>query len=268
MPGTRLVDMNFNAFVRGNDFIDFIETRDAVTAAQALPPIPADLPAGYDAILQLTPPLYHSLAEGIADNRRINDALLATASRIDGHAACVAEPKFGEATMAEIERAASLGTKAVVWSARAQGVFANDRLMADLCRHAFGQGLVPMIHSAPFSINESLERVWSLARKCDGVPMVVVGALASWENVQTICDNGGGPDNLSYDLTGLATTWDLLSLTGSGCTARLLFGSGGPRFLASLLSLVDACSLDPADREAILSGNAERLMGLAAGGRR
>jgi predicted TIM-barrel fold metal-dependent hydrolase len=95
---------------------------------------------------------------------------------------------------------------------------------------------------------------------------VVVGAMASWENVQAIADNRGGPDNLFYELSGLASTWDLLSLVGNSCTDRLLFGSGGPRFLASLLGLISACSLDPEDRQAILSGNAERLLGLCEGG--
>lgn len=97
--------------------------------------------------------------------------------------------------------------------------------------------------------------------------MVVVGALASWENVQAICDNGGGPENLSYDLTGLATTWDLASLARSGCISRLLFGSGGPRFLPELLRIIDACQLTPSDRDAILSGNARRLyrIGVEAG---
>ena len=123
-------------------------------------------------------------------------------------------------------------------------------------------GFVAMIHSAPFSVNESLERVWSLARKCEGIPMVAVGALASWENTQAIADNNGGPANLSYDLTGLATTWDLAALVASGCTNRLVFGSGGPRFLPGLLRIADACKLDPAVREAILSGNAIRMFGL------
>lgn len=265
MPATRVLDVNFNPFARGNDFIDFIESADAVRLAEALTQTPVELPAGCEARFQFTPPLYYSLADGIADDRRINDALIAAASRVNGFAAGVAEPKYGEATLEEIERIAALGARAIVWSARAQGVFANDRLMADLCLHASGRGLVPMIHSAPFSVNESLERVWSLARKCGSVPMVVVGAMASWENVQAIADNGGGPENLFYDLSGLASTWDLASLVGSGCTARLLFGSGGPRFLAGLFGIIEACSLDPADRDAILTGNAERLLALGEG---
>ena len=181
----RLVDINCNPFARGHDFVDFIEVEEAERIAAAFSP---ELPDGCAATLQLTPPLYYCLADGIAATRRINDALLANAARIGGLAAGVVEPKFGDAALAEIERIGSLGARAIVWSARAQGVFINDRLMAELCRFAFAQGLVPMIHSAPFSVNESLERVWSLARQCEDVPMVVAGALASWENVQAICD--------------------------------------------------------------------------------
>src|SRR5690606_20441870 len=160
---------------------------------------------------------------------------------------CVTEPKFGDATLAEIERVAACGARAMMWSARAQGVFVNDLLVADLCHFASERGIVPMIHSAPFSVNESLERVWSLARRCSGIPLVVVGALASWENVQAIADNRGGPENLFYELSGLATTWDLASLVSNGCSDRLLFGSGAPRFLPDLLRLIDASALDPAD---------------------
>ncbi len=262
----RLFDISHNAFARGNDFVDFIETKDAVAQIDAFVPAITELPEALRPTLLLTPPLYHSLADGIADNRRINDALLANSTRLGGFAAGIVEPKFGDAAMREIERIAGLGAKAIVWSARAQGVFVNDRLMADLCRHASEQGLIPMIHSAPFSVNESLERVWSLARKCEGVPIIVAGALASWENVQAICDNGGGPANLSYELSGLATTWDLASLVACGCSQRLLFGSGGPRFLTEILKIVDACDIDPEGREAILSGNAQRLLMLGGGG--
>jgi predicted TIM-barrel fold metal-dependent hydrolase len=263
----RLIDINCNPFVTGDDFIDFVETREAIALAEALPAIAPGSPDGFAATFQLTPPLYYSLAEGIADTSRINDALIAAARRSGGFAAGIVEPKFGDAALEEIERIAGLGARSIVWSARAQGVFVNDKLMAGLCRFASEHGLVPMIHSAPFSVNESLERVWSLARKCDDVPMVVAGALASWENVQAICNNGGGPENLSYDLTGLATTWDLASLVASGCTSRLLFGSGGARFLPDLLRIVDACKLEAVGRDAVLSGNARHLyrIGEAAG---
>jgi len=262
---SELVDINCNPFACGNDHIDFVETADAVSLADGLPEQPAQLPDGFEPTFLLMPPLYYSLANGIADNRRINDALLAAARRASHYAAGVAEPKYGDAALAEIERVAALGAKAIVWSARAQGVFVNDQLMADLCLHASAHGLVPMIHSAPFSINESLERVWSLARKCGSTPLVVVGALASWENAQAIADNRGGPENLFYDLSGLSSTWDLLALVKAGCTARLLFGSGGPHFLADVFGVVEECGSDPGDRQAILSGNAASLLNIALG---
>lgn len=265
MPETRLIDVNCTIFARANDYVDFIESADAVALLEGLTEVPAKLPAGFRATCQLTPPLYFSLADGIADDRRINDALLAAAARTNGLAAGVAEPKYGEAASGEIERIASLGAKSIVFSARAQGFFANDQLLADLCLHAFERGLVPMIHSAPFSVNESLERVWSLGRKCGSVPLVVVGATASWENVQAIADNRGGPDNLFYDLSGLSSTWDLASLLRTDCTPRLLFGSGGPRFAPGILAIVDELGPDPEDRRAILFENAAGLLGVEEG---
>ena len=52
----RLVDINCNLFARGNDFIDFIESAQAVALASELPAIRADLPDRHAATSLLTPP--------------------------------------------------------------------------------------------------------------------------------------------------------------------------------------------------------------------
>ena len=56
----------------------------------------------------LTPPLYYNLAEGIAANRRINDALLRASAAPRCFAFYTVEPKFGDRAIAEIGRIARL----------------------------------------------------------------------------------------------------------------------------------------------------------------
>lgn len=217
----------------------------------------ADLP---EARLILTPPTYYSLANGVADNRTINDAMAAEAKTRPGTRACgVIEPKYGNVAAAELERMAAIGLSGVVWSARAQGFFANDHTLAELCRHAHSLGLVSLIHSAPYSVNEGLWRIWALAALCPGVPLVVTGGLESWENIMLARENRGGPEGVFYTLSLLSESWDLDGMVGSCGAERLLFGSGGGDPFARTLGIVER-ALAPAEaKEAILSRNAERL---------
>jgi predicted TIM-barrel fold metal-dependent hydrolase len=208
----------------------------------------------------LTPPPHHSLVDGIASNRRINDCLLDRAPRLGGRACGVVEPRFGEAAVAEMRRIAGAGAAGVVFSPRAQGVFANDHVMLAMCNEAAASGLVAMIRCAPYSINESLPRIWELARQCADTRIVVFGAFASWENIQQVRWNAGGPANVVYDLSGLVEDHDLLALVQDLGASRLLFGSGGPAYVAALLKLIDGCGLDGSTRDAILSVNARRLL--------
>jgi predicted TIM-barrel fold metal-dependent hydrolase len=257
----RLIDINHCLFDRGNDYIGFLEI-DEVEAIAAEPSAPAAV-QGFDLAPLLTPPLYYSLARGIEDDRRINDALLAAARRRGGRAFCVSEPKFGERAREEIHRVMTQGAAGIVWSPRAQGLFGNDASLAQLCRLVAELGGVSLVHSTPFSVNESLPRLWNLATQCGDIPLIIVGALASWENVQTIRASRGGPDNVFYDLSGIAETYDLEGLVGGIGPDRLLFGSGGPRFLTAVLDVIERSSIDPEAREPILSANAAMLFGIA-----
>lgn len=256
----RLIDINCNLFSAGNDYVDFLEIDEVerIASAHRNGAVAADELAQYR--FGLTPPLYYSLADGIAGNRRVNDALLRAGAASDRIVFGTVEPKFGDFAIAEIGRIAERDAAGVVWSPRAQGLFGNDRIMAEMCKTAAQNGMLSMIHSAPFSVNESLDRIWNLAEACDGAPLVVLGAFASWENIQIVRNNKGGPGNVSYDLTGLSETWDLQALVASIGADRLVFGSGGPRFLSATLNLVEGSALEPAVREAILHGNALRLL--------
>ena len=138
-----IVDVNYRAVRVGDEY----ELVDPASIAARISADPARR-AGVQRML--TPPIYYSLANGIADNRAINDALLVAAAAHPGWRAFgVAEPKYGNAAAAELDRLAAQGAAGVVWSPRAQGLFGNDHSLAELVRHAAGRGLVSMIHSAP-----------------------------------------------------------------------------------------------------------------------
>ena len=255
----QIIDINFRA-VRTSDEFELVDP--ATLAAR----IDSGSPPGPGATRVLTPPAYYSLAEGIAGNRRINDALIAAASARPGWRALgVAEPKYGEAASTELERLAALGAAGVVWSARAQGLFANDHVLAGMCRHAAGCGLLSMVRSAPYSINEGLWRVWALAAQVPDIPLVVLGALESWENIQFVREYRGGGDNLFYDLSNLSEAWDLDALVGSMGAERLLFGSGGGDLFAATLAMVDRSTIAATAKQAILAGNAAQLLGRGPG---
>lgn len=249
----KITDADFRALRVADEF----ELVDTPGIAARLRGDLTDLP---NARLILTPPSYYSLANGLADNRAINDALAKEARAQPGTRACgVVEPKYGDVAAAELERMAAIGLSGVVWSARAQGFFANDHTLAELCKHAHGLGLVSLIHSAPYSVNEGLWRVWALAAMCPGVPLVVTGGLESWENIMMAREAKGGPDGVFYTLSLLSESWDLDGMAGSCGAERLLFGSGGGDLFERTLGIVERSSLTSDAKEAILSRNAEGL---------
>jgi predicted TIM-barrel fold metal-dependent hydrolase len=252
------IDVNFRAVSVADEYelIDPATMAARMTSRQGGPAEPA-------ALQLLTPPLYYSLANGIADNRAINDALIAAARGIGSRAFGVAEPKFGDLAAAEIERLAGLGAAGIVWSPRAQGLFGNDHTLAELIRHGDGCGLVSMVHSAPHSINEGLWRLWSLADLCGGIRIVILGAFEAWENIQLVRAEKGGRDNLFYDLSAMSEGYDLDHIVASIGADRLLFGSGGGDGVAATLGVLERSTIARDAKEAILGRNAAKLFGLA-----
>ena len=249
----QIVDADFRA-VRVADEFELIDSPGVAAR------IREDLSVPREVLPILTPPTYYSLTNGVADNRAINDALAAEAkARPGARAMGTVEPKYGDVAAAELERMAAIGLKGVVWSARAQGFFANDHSLAELCAHAYELGLVPMIHSAPYSVNEGLWRVWALAALCPGVPLLVTGAFESWENIMHAREHKGGPESVFYTLSLLSESWDLDGLAGSIGADRLLFGSGGGDLFDRALGIVERGSIPADAKDAILARNAEAL---------
>ncbi len=215
----------------------------------------------------LAPPTYYQLASGVEDLRCVNDFVLA--QRKPGGAVCaafgVAEPKYQDAAIAELARIAALGARGVVWSARAQGVFADDALMADLCHRAHDLGLVSMLRATPYSANEALTRIWGLARRCPDMPLIVSGALMSYDYAQAILSGQGG-DNLLYDTAGWGLASALPHVVSALGAGRVLFGTGGgsppDEAAAGLRKALQGAGLPGGAVDDILWRNAVRVLGL------
>src|SRR5688572_1796624 len=121
--GFRLADVSHVLFSPGHDYVDFIET-DALCAGEGADSLPErDGRDAEGARFLLCPPTYYSLSNGIVDNRRINDLLLGMAARSGDRVMGVAEPRFQDEAVAEIDRIAGLGAAGMVWCPRAQGIF-------------------------------------------------------------------------------------------------------------------------------------------------
>ncbi|MBV1690578.1 amidohydrolase family protein [Novosphingobium sp. G106] len=249
------IDINFRA-VRVSDEYELV---DSPTIATRIAARLNDAEQEPRALRLLTPPVYYSLAGGIEDNRAVNDALVAAAREIGSRAFGVAEPKYADAAAREIERLASLGAVGVVWSPRAQGLFGNDAGLAELIRHAHGLGLLSMVHSAPYSIDEGLWRLWNLAGQCGGAPLVILGAFESWESIQQVRDAKGGPPGVFYDLSAMSEGYDLDHLVASMGADRLLFGTGGGDGFAETMGVIERSTIGEQDRNAILHRNAAGL---------
>jgi predicted TIM-barrel fold metal-dependent hydrolase len=228
-------------------------------AAAAMP----RLPQGWTRAL--LPPVFFQSAGGAQDVRRLNDLMLAAAARPELSVVAafgVVEPQQGEAAFAELDRIARQGLDGVAFSPRAQGVFADTPELVALVRHATGCGLLTLVHATPRSGNESLWRIWNLAEQCAPSPIVALGALGDWENVQAI-NAAESPGNLYYDTAGLADA--AVAAAAKRLTLqRVLYGSGAHDAAHAARVRLSHEAIPEDLRPAVLRDNARRLLG--AGG--
>jgi predicted TIM-barrel fold metal-dependent hydrolase len=260
---TELIDVSAFVVDPGDEYRLFAFPEDAA-AASALLTRTAPPAAGAGRLI--APPVYYRLAEGAADVRAANDFILAAAAAPDVLGALgTVEPRHLEEGHRELERLARLGAVGVAWSPRAQGVMADDRLLVEACRRAHDLGLTPVIRAHPYSANESLERIRRLARACAEGPILVTGALMSWESAQAVL---AAPveANLHFDVADLTEGVPIGRLIDMLGEDRVLYGCGARTTAARCWDewreRLDEASAPAATREKFLKGNAERLFRL------
>jgi predicted TIM-barrel fold metal-dependent hydrolase len=232
-----------------------------------------DLATGGECRLALQPPPYFVLTNGLEDVRRLNDLTYALKQALGARAPVAfgtVEPHHGDAGLPEIDRIArELKFTGVAWRHRANGAFVDAPAMQAFVKRAHEHGLVPVLHGAPRSGNEAIWRVWRLAEQFPSITMVVLGALASWDQQSAILAEPKRAPNVVYDITGMWGEPETLVAVAERLGAeRLLFGSGAhcdePLDSERLARRIEKSEIPDALKRAVLWGNAARVLKLEA----
>lgn len=207
---------------------------------------------------------------GIADTRRINDGVAAyQRSRPDRFpvALAVAEPLFGTASLAELDRIRDeLGMAGVTFHARFQGVPTDHRLIVRLIERMVELDLVAFIHAGDSS-EEEMWRILNVARCVPEATVVVLDAFDRLEkaNQALVCAELG--QNLVFDTAGCADFEFVLRFCARYGTQRILFGSNKyssttPKRRRHILPDLITADLPGDDKHDIVAGNVTRIFGL------
>jgi predicted TIM-barrel fold metal-dependent hydrolase len=207
---------------------------------------------------------------GIADTRRINDAIAAYRDRRRDRfpvAIGIVEPQHGDATFGELERIhGDLGLAGVSFHARFQGVSMEDSRIARYLERMGELGLVPLLHAMTESVDESLWKIAVVARAFPDLPMLVLDAFSTFEGTKEATPVAEACPNLLWD-TSLAYTFDFIEVfAGRFGAESVVFGTDlySPplgRRISHVLDQIGEASLTDGDKAAIVGGNARRLFG-------
>jgi predicted TIM-barrel fold metal-dependent hydrolase len=211
--------------------------------------------------------------EGLADTRRVNDAI---AAYRDAHpdrfvaALGIVEPLYGRAGDAELHRRRDeLGLVGVSIHTRFQGVSTDSPLVLAQIAVMAELGLVPFVHCVAEASEEALWRVQVVAKAFPDLPLVVLDCFSSHEQGSHALHAAEASPNLIFD-TSLAYTVDpILRLIERYGPDRVVFGTdlyshplGYAR--STVLAQLAESGLAPEALRAVLAGNAQRLLGLHA----
>jgi uncharacterized protein len=206
---------------------------------------------------------------GLADVRAINDGLHAYAALSDRFAAVFGtlDPRHGEANHAEVERLHALGFRGVSWHHRMQGLPMDHAIMFGIVERMDTCGMIAMPHCYANGDFESPWRMRRLAQRFPHTQFVALDAMTSPENVDQLIGLAEDCPNVTIDLTS--------SLTGPRGVERAVARLGADRLVfgsncysmsrvgrISALDVVEEAGLGEAEREAILGGNARRILGI------
>ncbi|SHK73476.1 Amidohydrolase [Pseudonocardia thermophila] len=210
--------------------------------------------------------------DGIADNRRVNDAIAAVRDRrsdLFPAAVGIVEPLNGERGLAELERCRSeLGLVGISFHTRMQGVSVDSVWVRRYLERMGELGLVPFIHSIGESSSEALWKIDVLAGDFPDLDIVVLDVLSTFEQSQFVPYVAERRPNLHFDTAlahGVGFALNLIKRVGA---ERVLYGSdlysaaSGVPALTELLADLVAAPLTDAEKAAVLGGNAARLLKL------
>jgi uncharacterized protein len=173
----------------------------------------------------------------------------------------------------EIRLLASSGIRGVKFHPEYQHFFVDEEQYYPLYDAIFAAGLAILFHAGgdiglkpPYHcLPEHLSRLLDVF---PGAPIIAahMGGYSYWDEVETLLIGRPLYLDTSFSLPFLGAERSLRMIRQHGVN-RILFGSDSPwRDQAAGLAELDPLDLLPAEREAILGGNAARLLGLPDGG--
>jgi predicted TIM-barrel fold metal-dependent hydrolase len=213
-------------------------------------------------------------ADGIADTRRVNDAI---AAYRDAHpdrfpaAVGIVEPLYGvDVCATELRRIRDdLGLVGISMHTRFQGVSTDSPLVVAAVQAAADLGLVPFLHALDGIADEALWRVQQVARAVPDTPVIVLDALSGSDHARLACIVGPETPNMVFDVSLAHHFMFVEDLVAAVGPERVVFGTDyysmmPPPLHAGVLDDIVASGLPKDHQEAILAGNLCRVLGLDA----
>jgi len=211
---------------------------------------------------------------GIADTRRINDAIARYRDRMPDRfpvAVGIVEPQHGPALLGEIDRCRDeLGLVGISFHTRFQGVSLDSRWITAAVERLAKRGMVPIVHAMDETPEEALWKLTALARSVPNTPILALDPFCSYEATRQCFFVAELALNIIFD-TSLSYNFDFIADFARRFGAeRVAFGTDlyswpvGKR-VSHLLGQIVQSDLAHRDKALILGGNARKLFGLDGG---
>ncbi|MBV8951778.1 MAG: amidohydrolase family protein, partial [Actinobacteria bacterium] len=197
---------------------------------------------------------------GLADTRRVNDAIAAYRDRTPERfpVACgIVEPRDGVAAFAEIDRVHDeLGIVAISFHTRFQGVSMDSAWILRYLERMGELALVPVIHAMDDTPEESLWKLASIARRVPDLTILALDAFSGFEASRQCFHVVDVAPNVVFD-TSLSYNFDVIEdFARRFGAARIVFGTDlysypVGRRISHLLPQIVESSLSEDDKRAI-----------------
>lgn len=184
--------------------------------------------AGVDTAIVM-PVNRYLMANGIADTRRVNDAI----ARYRDHdpqrfvaAFGIVEPLHGDASLEEIPRLRDeLGLVGISYHSRWQGVATNDPWILRQIELLGELRMLPVVHAHADSNLESPSMVGQLARTFPDVPILVMDAMSNNASLMHFLDVSARYANVYLETSLVSTPAAMRQLVAEVGAARVVFGT-------------------------------------------
>ena len=203
--------------------------------------------------------------DGLKATRRLNDRMASFAAAAPGRFRILGttEPLYGEAGIAEVDRAAEIGLEGVAWHHRFQGCYIDSRWMWPTLRRMSELGLVALVHVNAESSLEAHWRLQRLALDFPDVEFLAMDGLWTYERARHILMTASTTPNVVWDLGGpvsyvSVTEWVEHNGSDNACFS-VGFYTGSHAVMPPLYAQIQAAPISDEDKANILGGNVARL---------